>query len=307
MSEDRRVPANKFIDPFTDYGFKKLFGEESSIDLLIDFLNSLLEGKEKIKSLTYKDKEKLGRVVGDRTAIYDLYCENEEGEKFIVELQKNKQDYFRERAVYYSTFPIQEQAERGNWNFQLKAVYLIGILDFVFEEDKDSPNHIQYIKLKNDRTNNIYYDKLTYIFMEMPKFNKEEHELVTNADKWSYIFKSLPYLEDRPDTLKEKVFDDLFEKASLARMSHAEHLTYERSLKYYRDAINTMDYAKREAREEGLEEGMEKGLEEGMEKGREEGELKKQKEIAINLKKVGLETSKISQTTGLSIEEIEKL
>ena len=129
----------KYVNPYTDFGFKKIFGEEASKPQLIDFLNSLLPEKNKIVSLTFKNNEQLGTTELDRKAIatatrYDIYCENDRGEKFIVELQKAKQNYFKERTIYYSTFPIREQAERGDWNYNLTAVYCIGILDFTFDD-----------------------------------------------------------------------------------------------------------------------------------------------------------------------------
>ena len=116
----------KYVNPFTDFGFKKIFGEEASKPLLIDFLNALLPQTSKIVDLNFKNTEHLGQTDADRKAIYDIYCENEKGEKFIVELQKAKQNYFKERTIYYSTFPIREQAEKGDWNYNLKAVYCVG-------------------------------------------------------------------------------------------------------------------------------------------------------------------------------------
>jgi predicted transposase/invertase (TIGR01784 family) len=124
----------KYLNPFTDFGFKKIFGEEASKPLLIDFLNALLPKTDKIVDLAFKNNEQLVQTDLDRKAIYDIYCENEKGEKLIVELQKAKQNYFKERTVYYSTFPIKEQAEKGEWNYNLKAVYCIGILDFTFDD-----------------------------------------------------------------------------------------------------------------------------------------------------------------------------
>ncbi|MCL1850580.1 MAG: Rpn family recombination-promoting nuclease/putative transposase, partial [Bacteroidetes bacterium] len=119
----------KYIDPFTDFGFKKLFGEECNKDLLLDFLNELLyEEQGRIVSISYLKSEKLGALESARKAVFDLYCENEKGEKFIVELQKSKQQFFKDRTLYYSTFPITEQAPPNDWNFELKAVYTIAIL-----------------------------------------------------------------------------------------------------------------------------------------------------------------------------------
>lgn len=103
----------KYVNPFTDFGFKKLFGEEASKPILMDFLNALLPKESKIATLNFKNTKQLGITEPERKAVYDLYCENERGEKFIVELQKAKQTFFKERTVYYSTFPIREQAEKG--------------------------------------------------------------------------------------------------------------------------------------------------------------------------------------------------
>ncbi len=151
--------TEKYINPFTDYGFKRLFGEEAHKDLLLDFLNELLrEEQGEIKSITFLKSDRLGSTEIDRKAIFDLYCENERGEKFIVELQKSKQNFFKDRTLYYSTFPIQEQAQKGEWNYELKAVYTIAILDFVFDEDKNEPDKYKYfVKLSDIETNRIFY------------------------------------------------------------------------------------------------------------------------------------------------------
>ncbi len=133
------------MGPKPDYGFKKIFGEEPNKNLLLDFLNELLKEEQgEIRDLTYLKTEQLGDTDIDRKAIFDLYCENERGEKFIVELQKSKQNLFKDRALYYSTFPIREQAERGDWNFKLKAVYTVAIVDFVFDADKEQPEKYRY-------------------------------------------------------------------------------------------------------------------------------------------------------------------
>ena len=164
----------KYINPFTGFGFKKIFGEEASKPQLIDFQNSLLPEKDKIVDLTFKNTEQLGINEFDRKAVYDIYCENGKGEKFIVELQKNKQNYFKERTIYYSTFPIREQPEKGGWNYNLTAVYCIGILDFTFDDYETEPERSEYlhtIKLKN-QNGKIFYDRLTYVYLEMPNFTK---------------------------------------------------------------------------------------------------------------------------------------
>ncbi len=150
----------RYINPFTDFGFKKLFGEEPNKDILIDFLNTLLQGKQQIQDLSYGNNEHLGRSPIDRKAIFDLYCENEKGEKFIVEIQKTKQKFFKDRSIYYSTFPIARQAEQGEWNFELKAVYTIAILDFTFDDEDRNKTVVSHVQLLDTAKKTAYYDKL---------------------------------------------------------------------------------------------------------------------------------------------------
>ncbi|WP_181305294.1 Rpn family recombination-promoting nuclease/putative transposase [Rufibacter sp. XAAS-G3-1] len=277
--------TERYINPFTDYGFKKLFGEEPNKDLLLDFLNVLLKEEQgEIIDLTYLKSEHLGTGELDRKAIFDLYCENERGEKFIVELQKTKQNFFKDRTVYYSTFPIREQAKRADWNYELKAVYTIAILDFVFDEDKQDPAKFRYdIKLSDTETKEVFYDKLTFIYLEMPKFNKTIEELETRFDKWLYVIRNLNRLDKVPDKLRERVFEKLFEAAEIAKFTPEQIRSYEDSLKYYRDMKNSLDTAREEGREE------------------------RNVEIAKEMVLAGEPTEKIMRFTGLSLEQIEKL
>jgi predicted transposase/invertase (TIGR01784 family) len=262
MSEIRE----KYVNPFTDFGFKKLFGEEPNKDLLLDFLNELLREQEgEIKEITYLKNEHLGAGDMDRKAIFDLYCENERGEKFIVELQKSKQNFFKDRTLYYSTFPIQEQARRADWNYELKSVYTVAILDFVFEEDKAEQNKYRYdVKLTDIKTCKVFYDKLTFIYLEMPKFDKEVEQLETRFDKWLYVLKNLNRLDRIPDRLRERIFERLFEVAEVAKFTREELLSYEDSLKYYRDLKNSLDTAFEEGKVEGLKEVVRNGAKAGM-------------------------------------------
>lgn len=277
--------VEKYINPFTDYGFKKLFGEELNKDLLFDFLNELLKEEQgQIKDLTYLKTEQLGATEIDRKAIFDLYCENERGEKFIVELQKTKQNFFKDRTVYYSTFPIREQAKRADWDYELKAIYTIAILDFVFDADKAEANKFRYdVKLTDIETQKVFYDKLTFIYLEMPKFNKSVDELETRFDKWLYVIKNLNKLDRIPDKLRERIFDKLFETAEIAKFSPEQIRSYEDSLKYYRDLKNSLDTAK------------------------EEGKIEGKIEVAKGLLIIGVNIDVISKSTGLTVDEIEKL
>jgi predicted transposase/invertase (TIGR01784 family) len=275
----------KYIDPFTDFGFKKLFGEECNKDLLLDFLNELLHKQEgKIVSLSYLKTERLGISEASRKAVFDLYCENEKGEKFIVELQKTKQEYFKDRTLYYSTFAITEQAIPGDWNFNLKDVYVVAILDFVFEEDKEDADKYRYdVMLTDLETHRVFYDKLRFVYLAMPKFDKEVDELETRFEKWMYVLKNLKRLDNIPDKLRERIFEKIFASAEIAKLTSEEYRAYIDNLNSYRDLKNTLDYAKAE------------------------GEKLKTIEIAKELKTLGISFDQISLATKLSIGEIEKI
>jgi predicted transposase/invertase (TIGR01784 family) len=252
----------KYINPFTDFGFKKLFGTEPNKDLLIDFLNEvILPEQHKIKDLSYRKNEHLGETEFDRKAIFDLYCLGSNDERFIVEMQKAKQNYFKDRSVFYCTFPIQEQAIKGDWNYKLSEVFTVGILDFTFTEPKspeetliegdknkkssateqNEAKDVRHVVTLKDQNNKVFYDKLTFVYLEMPNFTKTEDELETTYDKWLFVLKNLPNLHKRPIKLQEKIFERLFETAEIAKFSPEEKEQYEDSLKTYRDLKNVID------------------------------------------------------------------
>lgn len=324
----------RYVNFYTDFAFKKLFGTEVNKELLRSFLNSLLAGQEVITSLTYLNSEQLGTQELDRKAVFDVYCENDRGEKFLVEMQKAEQQFFKDRSVFYATFPIREQARRGDWDYQLKAVYTIGILNFTFDDHDPAYFHHE-VKLLDTRTKEVFYDKLTFIYLEMPKFDKTEDELESMFDKWLFVLKNLSRLMERPAALQERVFTRLFEAAEIARFSKRELFEYEDSLKAFRDWYSVISTAEdkgekrgiqkglkegmlkglkqgreqglKQGRKQGLKEGMEQGLKEGIAQGKEEGIELASIKIAQKLKAAGAPISLICQSTGLTEEEVATL
>ncbi len=270
-----------YVNPLTDFGFKKLFGEEPNKDLLISFLNTLLPAHHQIADLKYTKNEYQGITPIDRRAIFDLSCMSTTGERFIIELQKVKQQYFKDRSIYYSTFAIQEQAKQGDWDYQLSTVYTIGILDFLV--DDQARKTIYYAQLK-DQDNQPFFDKLHYIYVVLPRFTKGLDELVTLQDKWLYTFRHLAEMSDVPSPFTEAVFRHLFAIAELARFDPKDRQSYEESLKYLRDLRNSEQTA------------------------RHEGKQNHAREVAIRLFKLGtFELSQIAEIAGLTLEEVEQL
>lgn len=273
--------------------------------MLISFLNSLLDRKDgtEIIDLTYLNSENLGDSISERRAIYDVYCQTANDERFIVEMQKAKQDHFQDRAIYYSSFAIREQGQKGkkdniSWDYSLSPVYVVGILNFKMDESDESSKVITKVKLKDD-DNKDFSDKLNFIFVEMPKFRKTEAELETFIDKWLYVIKNLYQLQDKPEALTEGIFRKLFDVAEIAAFTKEERYDYEESLKNFRDMYNTISSAERKGREEG--EAI------GIQKGRAEGRVEERFAMAKSLKSQGVDFEIIKTASGLSIEEIENL
>ena len=292
-----RKIEERYISLLTDFGFKRIFGTKPNKDLLINFLNSLFEGFQVIKDVKYLNSEHVGDVYAERKAIFDVYCENEHGEKFIVEMQNAYQRYFKDRSLFYSTFPIREQAPKGaDWNFKLDHVYTVALLNFDLSEeafDKDDINHD--VGLLDKKTHKVFNDKLSFKYVEIAKFDKTEDELVTLYDKWLYVLKNLSRLDKRPAALKEKIFSKLFGEAEIAKFTPTELKEYEDSLKAYRDVKNSIDTA------------LEKGREEGREEGRAEVREQRNIEIAKKMLAAGMDIDTVINMTDLSKSEIEKL
>ena len=274
---------SRYINFYTDFAFKKIFGTEANKDLLISFLNGLfnLEGDAAIADVTYLGTEQLGDNMQERRAIYDVYCKTNKGERFIVEMQKVEQRYFKDRSVFYSTFPIREQGLRGSdWDFNLKSVYTVGILNFVFPDDEyDEECYHHEVKLMDTKDKHVFFDKLTFVYLEMPKFNKADDQLENMFDKWLFVLRNLSRLLERPAALQERVFEKLFKQAEIARFSPEERQDYEESVKIYRDLKNSIDTAV----------------------------WKDKVQIARRMKAKGYAVEDVAEITGLTAEEIEKL
>lgn len=284
-----RHTEERYISLLTDFGFKRIFGTKPNKDLLIDFLNSLFNGEQVVKDVTFLNSEHVGDVRTDRKAIFDVYCENEHGEKFIVEMQNAYQTYFKDRSLYYATFPIREQAQKGEgWNYKLKHVYVVALLNYDMSDSAFSDDTINHdIGLLDKQTHRVFNDKLTFKYVEISKFNKRIEELKTNYDKWLFVLQNLSRLDCQPEYLQTAVFNRLFSEAEIAKFTRAELREYEDSLKAYRDIKNSLDSAE--------------------EKGRAEGKKDKAIEIAKNLLEMDIPIDAIMKATGLSSEEIRNI
>ena len=272
----------RFINPFTDYGFKFLFGREVEKELLIDFLNDLLSGEHVITDIQFLNNEQQPEVKTERGIIYDIYCMTDTGERIIVEMQNREQPYFKDRALFYLSRAITQQAKSGPWDFRLDAVY--GVFIMIFVIDKDMPAKIRTDVILSDRdTGQLFNNKFRQIFIELPNFDKEEDECSNDFERWIYVLKHMDTLDRMPFKARKAVFERLEKMASKANMTPEERAQYEKEWKVYNDYFNTLDFAEQK----------------GMLRGKESSaRMMKSKGLAIDL---------ISECTGLTAEEIEAL
>jgi len=275
----------KYINPFTDFGFKKIFGDQEDTELLESLINDILglEGEKRIEEIIFKNGELLPDSPEDRKAIFDLYCTDKKGNEFIVELQKVHQEHFQSRALYYTTFPIQEQAIRGKWDFSLTPIYFIGLLNFEVNKFSDNSNYLHHGKITDIKTKDVMYENLNMIYVEIPKLKKTKEELSNHLEWWLYTLQNLNQLQEVPPRLKGDVIEKAFDKAEFLKLPKGEQDKYHKNLKVYRDLINSIDTAHAEGRMEEKIAIAEKSLSEN-----------------IDVKTIAL-------ITELSIEEIAKL
>ena len=285
----------KFIDPLSDWGFKKLFGTEANKEILLEFLRDLFPDK-RIEEIAYLNNENQGLSESDRKSVFDVVCRTVAGDRFIVEVQKKDQRYFMERSLYYSTFPVQEQGLRGDWDFRLTPVYMVGILNFALKHDcpggtaaenGGNPKLIHRYDLRERETGELMTDNLHFVFIEVGAFDRKEEELESVMDKWMFVLKNMARLLDRPEALQERIFRKLFEAAQIAAMPHEEQVLYRDNMMTENDYRNCIDFA----REEGIAEGEAKGI----------------AAVAKSMKAMNLPTETIMQATGLSQKEVEEL
>ena len=279
----------KFINPFTDFGFHRIFGQEVHKELLIDFLNQLLKDERHIIDITFLNPIQQPETIEDRGVIFDIHCRDDKGGLFVVEMQNGAQPYFYDRGIYYLSRAISNQGEKGkDWKFGLCPVYGIFLLNY--KMGINSKFRTDVILADRD-TGRMFSDKIRQVYLELPWFTKEPDDCETDFERWLYLLKHMDTLERMPFKARKAVFDKLLEVADVANLSKDERILYDEALKRYRDYKNTIDYAE----------------EKGVEKGIKIGKTEEQRLIAANFKKRGVNTEMIAQCTGLSIEEIDNL
>ena len=273
----------KYADLLNDEVFKLVFGRESTKDVMIEFLNQVILDR-KIVDLEFIDKEMHPVERDAKGTVYDMFCKTDDGSRIIVEVQRRKQPFYPERALYYSTFQIQRQVESGAEYYDFLPVYVVSILDFRIDDDPDSSAVRTSYRLHEDDSHKLLTDRVTFIFIELPKFTKTVDELDGNILEGMYFcFKNMTELESRPDVLDHQVFTKIFDVTELYNMDQNTRDKVLDNMTTERDLRNQMIYA------------------------REEGQVEERAKNAKSLRDLGVDVEIIAKATGLSVEEIQNL
>ena len=255
--------AGMYIDPFTDFSFKKLFGAEQNEDLLAGFLNAIL--RKPVKAVRHLNTERIGHSPTGRKVIFDIFCETDQGEKVIIELQNASQPKFTDRSLFYATMAIQEQERKGKWNFCLAPIYMISILNFSLPLSPDAKS-IHEISLRDDHSCRLFTNGLHLIYIEIPRFTKQESELMNSMDEWLYLLKNMSSFQSIPKAFsKRSIYRKLFFTAQMGILNPEEMTIYQVKLKEKRDRENQLEFAEQTGIEKGIKEGIKKGIKEGKE------------------------------------------
>ena len=289
--EDRGVFANILLDEWFKRSFKE-YGNAKRLMLL--FLQALIPERE-IASIEYASEESTNQNPGKKSIRVDVECYDKNGQRFVVEVQREAQHFFYDRAVFNSTFSVQRQILKGSDNYRFEPVYFIGIMRFVIEEDDD--RFLHRFSLTDDETGKQMTDDLHYIFLETPKCRLKSDSSL--AEKLGYALYNLPSMVKRPKELTGEIFDLLFSSADLSNFAPEEKIKYLSDMTTERDIRNQIAYAKDKGIEQGRQEGIEQGIEQGVAQGK--------AEIAKAMLGKHYDPATVQELTGLTVEEIAAL
>ena len=305
----------KFINPFSDWGFKLIFGQEVNKDLLIQFLNDLLEGERHICDIRFLDRDQLPETKDGREIIYDVFCITEMGEEFIVEMQNRYQEHFIDRSLYYASRAITGQGLKGSWNYRLYPVYTVCFMNF-HVLDRTPQKFRTDVALMDMQDHTLFSRNLRMIYLMLPLFPKHtEESCETNFERWIYVLNNMQILERMPFMAQNAVFRKLAEITDISTLSREERSKYDESLRILRDNLAAYESAISEGMEKGMkkglqqgrEEGREEGLQQGREEGLQEGREEERMRSACAMKREGISAETISRITGLPLQVVEQL
>ena len=278
----------KYVNLLDDLGFKHVFGRDENKEILIAFLNEIIPDKQ-IIDLEHIRNEQVPFDPETKASVFDLYCETQDGSRIVVELQREEQFDYIDRAIYYGAFPIQNQIAKGKKRYTFSAVYVINILNFNLVELREDNNPVSTFRLKELKTNKILSHKYTLIFIELSKFAKRLEEISPDniLEGYLYFLRNMHNFKEQPKEFQQQIWDKLFNAARVAKMNRQERQAYIKKMNTERDRINQWEFAMEQAKTKGMAE--------------------EKMTIAKSMKLEGISVDIICKCTGLSLEEIGNL
>ena len=288
-----------FLDPKWDATFKLLIADEEHPERLVHFLNSMLrlEGTDRILTAVLQGTEQEVVLGFEKKVVFDIHCRNERDEPIVVEFQRTGDESFKDRMLYYAAVAVKKEITAGTFEYKLPRLYVLALMNYEFDEHPSEHHHT--VKLVNIDHGGVFYDKLTFVYVELPKFRKSEPELASDEDLWIYALKGMGEMEERPAALSGPIFEQLFESARIAILDSMKLDTLSAKLADEGIRNGEMKYALRKGREEGFAEG----LAEGEAKGKLEGKV----ELVMEMLRNGGDWVTITRLTGMTSESLASL
>lgn len=280
----KNITTSRYANILLDYWFKRTFGSEINKRLMILLLREIIPEAD-VQDITYGNKEHPNPFPGSHGVIFDIECTASDGSRFIVEVQLARQKWFMERALYYSSFAIQEQLERSGDTYEFMPVYFIGLMDFSLHSDSDGTFMFNY-ELIEKKSGEPMTDRLKFIFLELPNVQSIAEDS-SDLAKLCYALHNMTTLKSRPQVMQAEIFELLFNSAEITKFTPQEKIRYENDMTTERDIRNQIAYSKEE------------GLKEGLEQGHQALILTARKLV----ERMGLSVSQAAEATGLSPEE----
>ena len=290
----------KYFSPISDVGFKKLFASEQNDALRIQLLNSIITDGSPVVSAELLDPV---HVVGvETTAVFDLYCQREDGSRIIVEMQRAVSRVFLNRALAYSSLAFLDQWKAG-WKYEIERVYFIGILDgIIFPDSPDRP-FTTIMLMSLDEPHFIANEKYLQIFVELPKLASVMPERMTDGELFLNAMRNISTWDERPPAYQDKKLDLLFSESVYGGLTDEERVQHDKQMTTEYEYLDGIRVEKERSRQEGYAKGKAEGRAEGMNEGIHSTRL----EIASKLKAAGMDPAAISEITGLSTEAVAAL
>lgn len=313
----------RYADLTFDKGFKIVLGCPGSEEVLKHLLNRLLGTS--IVRLEYRNTEHPGMTEEERSSRFDVYCEDENGSCFQVEMQNWSQKYFYKRAIYYSSLVLMDQAAKAqkefketigkrtgkDWDYNFQPLYVVSFLNFSNWTSKDAETkrnpYISTYRYVDIETQDELGDSTNLVFIDLHSFNKKEEDCNTMEDIWMYSIKNMHSLLSCPGKVIGTEIEDLFIKSELANMTVEQRKKYEVEIMTRNDILNSISEQLEDARAEAMKIGLEEGREEGKAIGKAEGKAEGKADILRMLHSKGMSIEQISELTEIERDEVERI